>query len=87
MITIRAVRKCGKNGSRRTDHVVDSLSSFITTVRALQDCDFDFIGVYCDKRLKGVWEQRFSFDSLETWYTIRRPGDPSWRYLQTMLSL
>lgn len=87
MTIIRAVKRAGKSGSRHTDHTVDSLRSFISTVRLLQDCGFDFIGVYDNRKLKGVWRQQTWADSSQTWYTMKRPGDSSWRYLQTMLSL
>lgn len=66
-------------------HKVDSLGSFVNTVRIEQELGTEFIGIYEDRILKGGW--LLAGDKEGDCYELVRPDDAiSYGYLKRMFA-
>lgn len=66
-------------------HKVDSLGSFVNTIRIEQELGAEFIGIFKDRTLKGGW--LLAGDEEGEWYELVRPDDTiSYGYLKRMFA-
>ena len=76
--TIRTADQISAYSYRLQSHKVNSLESFVSTVRLLREGHTDYIGIYTGSKLKGIWH--LTGDDCEAWYQLLRPTNNDWAY-------
>jgi hypothetical protein len=83
--TLVSAGPCSAYAYSFNKHKVNSLQSFICTVRVLKECREEFIAAYQEKELKGVWS--LTGDDCNEWYELIRPEHPRWCYITRIFNI